>query len=77
MQEDGESTSCSPGFLSNQPLTDEADGWEAILSGSPGGYPPRPPQIRTCGFPASGSSHHRFASASCLGRGVSRAGGSG
>ena len=31
MQGDGESTSCFPGFLSNQPLTDEADGREAIL----------------------------------------------
>ena len=26
-----------------------------------GGYPPRPSQIRTCGFPASGSSSDRFA----------------
>jgi hypothetical protein len=30
-------------------------------SGRPSGYPPGPPQIRTCGFPASGSSSQGFA----------------
>ncbi len=30
-------------------------------SGSPAGFPAEPPQIRTCRFPASGSSRNRFA----------------
>src|SRR5215470_6466629 len=32
----------------------------ARLPGRRGCYPPRPPQIRTCRFPASGSSRERF-----------------
>src|SRR5215472_14307955 len=34
----------------------------ARLPGRRGCYPPRPPQIRTCRFPASGSSRERFVS---------------
>ncbi len=32
-----------------------------VWSGSPGGFPPGPPRIRTCRFPASGSSGVGFA----------------
>ncbi len=32
-----------------------------VRSGRPSGCPPGPPQIRTCRFPASGSSRHGFA----------------
>ena len=37
----------------------------SLLSGRPPGLPDGPPQIRTCGTPASGSSDHRFAIRSC------------
>ena len=42
--------------------SDEIEGYRRLSgSGSLTGLPARPPQIRTCGFPASGSSAHGFA----------------
>jgi hypothetical protein len=52
----GDAVLMSPGFTILAPTTVTSPSPGAATSGSPAAYAARPPRIRTCGFPASGSS---------------------